>query len=66
MAEFKRGRRSEAQAAFIQSEAAFARENPRDSPIPGYFKNWIIERHAREEAANLLGHSLDPPATTAG
>jgi hypothetical protein len=61
MAEFQCRRISEAQAAFVQGTELMSKDGPPD----GFLDNWVIALHAREEAAKLLGHPPDPPATQA-
>jgi tetratricopeptide (TPR) repeat protein len=69
MAEFKRGNRSEAEAALKRSAKILYAEGPGDV-VSGditrdWTKDWIIALHAQREAAALLGHPLAPPTTQA-
>ena len=63
MAEFRRGRSAEADAALKRGTEILERDGPRDGIFDEYFRDWILALHARREAAALLGRPLPPPTT---
>ena len=67
MTEFKLGHASEAEAAFARGTDLLKRNGPAGDQFDVWaLKEWIIADQARKQAAALLGHPVDPPATQAG
>jgi hypothetical protein len=65
MAESKLGHAREAEAAFAKAAAIVQRDGPSPPQLGKYFGAWIMVLQARKEAAEFLGHPLDPPTTQA-
>jgi len=63
MAEFKAGRGPDAEADFIKGTELREKYGPHKNRFGGYYQDWIIAVHARNEAAKLLGHPIESPAT---
>ena len=63
MAEFKRGRVAEAEAALKRGGEIVDRDGPKNGRFSEFLRDWVLALNARREAAALLGHPLPPPTT---
>ena len=65
MAEFKRGRVAEAEAALKRGGEIVDRDGPKNGRFSEFLRDWVLALNARREASALLGHPLPPPKTQA-